>query len=89
MREYAEDNGFEVVKEYTFNESAARGIRKKFNEMMGDVKKDKSIEAILAYRIDRDTRNFADAVAIDNLRLEYDKELHFVHDRLTITKQQV
>ena len=89
MREYAEVHDFEIVKEYTFSESADRGIRKKFNEMMDFVKKNKDIEVILAYRVDRATRNFADAVAMDNLRLEYDKELHFVHDRLVITKQSV
>jgi site-specific DNA recombinase len=89
MREYAEVNDFEIVKEYVFSESADRGIRLKFNEMMDFVKKHKDIEAVIAYRVDRATRNFADAVMMDNLRLEYDKELHFVHDRLVITKQSV
>ncbi|MGH7156532.1 MAG: recombinase family protein [Candidatus Saccharimonadales bacterium] len=89
MREYAELNDFEIVHEYVFSESADAGIRKKFNEMMDDVKKDKDIEAIIAFRVDRATRNFADHVTMDTLRLEYDKELHFVHDRLVITKRSV
>ncbi|HUD07012.1 MAG TPA: recombinase family protein [Candidatus Saccharimonadales bacterium] len=89
MREYAELHDFEVVKEYVFSESADRGIRLKFNEMMDFVKKNKDVEAVIAFRVDRATRNFADAVMMDNLRLEYDKELHFVHDRLVITKQSV
>lgn len=89
MREYADMHDFEVVREYVFSESADAGIRKRFNEMMDDVKKDKSIEAIIAFRVDRATRNFADAVAMDTLRLEHDKELHFVHDRLVITRRSV
>jgi len=89
MREYAELHDFEIVKEYVFSESADRGIRLKFNELMDFAKKNKDIEAIIAYRVDRATRNFADAVLMDNLRLEHNKELHFVHDRLVITKQSV
>ncbi|PIZ61702.1 hypothetical protein COY17_03835 [Candidatus Saccharibacteria bacterium CG_4_10_14_0_2_um_filter_52_9] len=86
MREYAEDKDFEVVHEYVFSESADTGIRKKFNEMMDFVKKNKDVDAIIAFRVDRATRNFADHVAMDILRLEHGKELHFVHDRLVITK---
>jgi DNA invertase Pin-like site-specific DNA recombinase len=86
MRDYAENNDFEVVNEYVFSESADKGVRKKFNEMMDFVKKQPDVKAIIAFRVDRATRNFADHVAMDNLRLEYDKELHFVHDRLVIKK---
>jgi DNA invertase Pin-like site-specific DNA recombinase len=87
MREYAEMNGFDVVHEYVFSESADAGIRKKFNVMMTFVRKHKDVEAIIAYRVDRATRNFSDHVALDNLRSEQGTELHFVHDRLVITKQ--
>ena len=87
MRDYADTNGFEVVREFVFSESADLGIRKKFNEMMEYVKKHSDIEVIIAFRVDRATRNFADAVTMDTLRAEYDKELHFVYDRLVITKQ--
>lgn len=89
MREYAEDKDFEVVKEYKFSESADTGIRKKFNEMMDFVRKNKDVDAIIAFRVDRATRNFADHVAMDTLRSVYDKELHFVHDRLVITKRSI
>ena len=39
MREYAELHDFEVAKEYVFSESADRGIRLKFNELIDFVKK--------------------------------------------------
>ena len=89
MREYADLHDFEIVHEYVFSESADMGIRKKFNEMMDFVKKHKDVEAIIAFRVDRATRNFADHVTMDNLRTEYDKELYFVHDRLVITARSV
>lgn len=89
LQEYAKENGFEVVREFVFSESADRKIRTKFNEMTDFVKKDPDIKAIIAFRVDRITRNFRDAVEMDNLRLDHDKELHFAYDRLVIDKQSV
>ncbi len=89
LQEYAKENGFEVAREFVFSESADRKIRTKFNEMTDYVKKDPEIKAIIAFRVDRITRNFRDAVEMDNLRLDYDKELHFAHDRLVIDKKSV
>lgn len=75
----------EIVKEFVFQESAGQKIRKNFDEMMEFVTKKKEIEAILAYRVDRMTRNFRDAVSLETLRLEQEKELHFVYNRLVLT----
>ncbi len=86
LRKYAQENGFNVVKEFKFSESADRKIRKRFNEMLNFVKENDDIKAVITYRVDRITRNYRDAVAIDDLRLEYDKEIHFVYDRLVIGK---
>lgn len=89
LREYATKNGFEVVKEFVFSESADRKIRTKFNEMTDFVKENDDIKAIITYRVDRITRNFRDAVLIDELRLEHDKEIHFVYDHFSISKSTV
>lgn len=89
LRDYASDHDFEVVKEFVFSESADRKIRTKFNEMITFVKADPEIKAIIAFRVDRITRNFRDAVEMDNLRMDYNKELHFAHDRLVITQKSV
>lgn len=83
LRDYARDNGFEIDSEFVFSESADRKIRTKFNEMITYVKNNPKIEAIIAYRVDRITRNYRDAVLIDDLRSEHHKEIHFVHDRLS------
>lgn len=89
LRDYAKENGFDVEKEFVFSESADSKIRKKFNEMISFAKKSKEIKAIICYRVDRITRNFRDAVLIDELRLEHGKEIHFVHDRLVICKDTI
>ncbi|TSC97814.1 MAG: Cassette chromosome recombinase B, partial [Candidatus Peregrinibacteria bacterium Greene1014_49] len=71
-------------KEFCFQESAGHKIRKRFDEMIGYVKEHDEVGAILAFRVDRTTRNFRDAVALDNLRIEENKELHFVYNRLVL-----
>lgn len=89
LKDYADKMGFEVVKEFVFQESADRKIRKKFNEMIEFVRKNDEVKAIITFRVDRITRNFRDAVLIDELRLDYDKEIHFVYNRLVINKKSM
>jgi site-specific DNA recombinase len=89
LRDYAQGRGLEVEREFVFSESAGYKIRKKFDEMVEYVKANNSIEAIIAYRVDRITRNFRDAVLIDELRLDYNKEIHFVYNKLVISKDTV
>lgn len=89
LRTYAHDHSFDVVREFRFQESADKRRRKKFQEMIDFVRKDKSINAIIGFRVDRLTRNYRDQVVLDELRESHGKELHFVHDRLVITAQSV
>jgi len=89
LRDYAKEHSISIVKEFVFHESAGSKIRKCFDEMMEYSKQNNDIRHILAFRVDRMTRNYRDAVAIDILRTEHDKELHFVHDRLALTVDSV
>jgi len=86
MRRYAEQEGIVIVKEFTFSETADDKMRKKFHEMITFAKRHPDVQAVIAYRVDRITRNYRDAVVCDDLRKDYDKELHFVYDRLVIRK---
>lgn len=85
LREYAKDHGIEVVEEFVFQETASQKLRKKFDEMIEFVKANDEVKIIIGFRVDRLTRNYRDAVEMDVLRTEYDKELHFVSDRLVLT----
>jgi site-specific DNA recombinase len=89
LRNYAKESNFEVAKEFVFHESAGHKIRRNFDELMDYIKQNADVKGILAFRVDRMTRNFRDAVALDTLRTEHDKELHFVHDRLVLTGDSV
>lgn len=84
LQDYARENGFEIDREFIFSESADKKIRTKFNEMITYVKSRQDIGVIIAYRVDRITRNYRDAVLIDDLRSEHQKQIHFVYDRLVI-----
>ena len=89
LRDYAKNKGFEVKHEFVFSESADYKIRKKFDEMVDYVKANEEIKNIIVYRVDRATRNFRDAVLIDDLRLNHGKEIHFVYDHLIIRKDSM
>lgn len=89
LHSYAVDNGIEIVKEFRFQESADHKIRTRFRELISFVKAHKQVTCIVGYRVDRMTRNYHDHVLLDELRLTGGKELHFVHDRLVISKETV
>jgi site-specific DNA recombinase len=86
LQNYARTQGFEIDQEFVFSETAGLKIRKKFEEMVDYIKKKSDVKIIIAYRVDRITRNFRDAVLIDELMKDHNKEVHFVDDRLVIDK---
>lgn len=85
LRKYAEARGFEIAKEFTFSESAGSKIRKKFEEVIAHIRKHK-IQVLLCENVDRATRNFKDAVDLDEMRKNEDLEIHFVKDGFFINK---
>lgn len=58
LRDYIASKGYEIDKEFTFQETASQKLRKQFDEMVRYIKSDPEIIAIVAIRIDRLTRNF-------------------------------
>ncbi len=87
LRDYAQKNGFEVVKEFTVAESAKREGRKCFNEMMEFLNKNQDVKIILCEKVDRQSRNFKDVVLLDDwLAGDQTREVHFVKQNLVISK---
>ena len=85
--EYAKKNNIEVLAEYAISETGSEyKLRAKFNEMVAFVKRRKDITDVISFRVDRITRNFRDAVAIDELRTSYGKVIHCIDDRLVLTE---
>ncbi|MBR3353276.1 recombinase family protein [Candidatus Saccharibacteria bacterium] len=87
IREYAKKEGLEVIAEFTAGESGgSEKERKKFNEMVNFVEKNKEIGNIVVYRVDRATRNFKDAVRIKDLCDNRNVKLHCVDERLVLER---
>jgi len=86
LREYAKRKDFEIAEIFSFSESAGDKIRKKFEEVMAYIKSHKDIKVLLCENVDRATRNFKDAVDLDEMRKDEDLEIHFVQDGFFINK---
>lgn len=86
LREYAEKKGFEVIKEFSFSESAGTKIRKKFEDVLAFLKSQKEMPVLLCQNVDRVTRNFRDAVDLDDMRINHGLEIHFVQDGFVLSR---
>lgn len=87
FKTYADDKGFSITRKFSISESASgKKQRKVFNEMLDYVKK-KNIMIIICEKVDRLTRNFRDAVAINDwLEENYERQAHLVKDSLILHK---
>jgi len=86
LQEYAKKKDFKIVETFSFSESAGDKIRKKFEEVMKYLKDHKDIKVLLCENVDRATRNFRDAVDLDEMRKNEGLEIHFVQDGFFINK---
>ncbi|TET67481.1 MAG: hypothetical protein E3J56_12800, partial [Candidatus Aminicenantes bacterium] len=83
-REYCEKKGLNVIKEFTFDESATADKRKKFEEAIKLIKTSSEAIAVVADRVDRFQRGWKETVEFDDLRRDGKVELHFVRQGLTL-----
>ncbi len=85
MREYAKEHNLEIVREYKVSETGGRyKKRKKFDEMIEYVKESDFVTDIIAFRVDRITRNYYDSVVVEDMRSKYHKRIHFVDDNFIL-----
>lgn len=85
LKEYAFKKDIKIAKQFTISESASgKQIREKFSEMV-DYVKDKNIKIILVEKVDRLTRNFKDAILVNDwLEQDTSREVHFVKQNLVL-----
>ncbi len=86
LREYAEENKFQIVKLFRGNESAKAPGRKMFNSMLKYCKGNE-IEDILVESYDRLHRNKEDEVTIDKF-VKSGGNIHRVGERIIQSKDQ-
>lgn len=86
LQEYAKRKDFEIAETFSFSESAGDKIRKKFEEVIAYIRAHKDTKILLCENVDRATRNFKDAVDLDEMRKNEGLEIHFVQDGFYINK---
>jgi len=86
LQHYAETKGFDVISTYSITEQSSKGgKRKKFNEIVRQIKESSTKIALVSDSSDRLLRNFKDSIVIDALRIEEKVELHFLRENLILT----
>ena len=70
LREYAQKEGFEVIREFIDVETAKQAGRTSFAEMVKYIEDTPSFKVVLVEKTDRLYRNFRDYVTIDDLMRE-------------------
>lgn len=67
LREYAHRNNLKIIKEFIVPESASgKQERKKFKEMLSYLEEHAQVKHLVCEKVDRITRNFQDALYLDN-----------------------
>jgi DNA invertase Pin-like site-specific DNA recombinase len=85
LKQYTERKGFKIDKIFSISESAS-GKRQRdiFNEMLDYAKRNR-LKIIVCEKVDRLTRNFKDAVMIDEwLEKDDERQVHLVKDTLVL-----
>lgn len=65
--QFAQENQFEIVKEFREVQSAGKGGRKQFTAMVAEIRKRSDIAGIIFHDVDRSSRNFSDWATIESL----------------------
>lgn len=87
-RDYAERKGFTVIKSFSFDESAYKDKREKFDQTIKFIEDQKEGVSVCMDKIDRLSRNVFDkrVSKLHDLAINGKIELHFVSDNLVIHK---
>lgn len=87
LRDYCERNNYVVLEEFRVVETASKAMqRKTFNRMLKFLT-DENVYKLIVEKTDRFSRNFKDAVAIDEwMHGDEDRALHAVKENLIVHK---
>lgn len=86
LRRYAQQNGFNVLHEFSEAETAKKAGRDQFTAMVSFLKKRKMPTAILVEKTDRLLRNLDDYVLIENVVRQCNTEIHKVKENMVINR---
>lgn len=83
---YCKDNGLKVIARYSIDESSTHGDRAVFHEMINFAAKCEGKVSIVVAYVDRLQRLPEDSYYVESLRRSGKVEIHFIKERLIITK---
>lgn len=83
LREHAQMSGFAVAGEYVDVETAKQSGRTSFGEMIGFLRKHRTVQTILVEKTDRLYRNLKDWVTVDEL----EAEVHLVKEGVVLSRE--
>ncbi len=88
LKEYADKKNLKLLKKFSVPESASgKQERRLFNELIDYIFAHKEIKIVICEKVDRISRNFKDAVKIqDWLNEDEERQIHFVKQNLIIHK---
>lgn len=84
--QYCKDKGLKVIARYSIDESSTHGNRAVFHEMIDFAAKCTGKVAIVVAYVDRLQRLPEDSYYVESLRRSGKVEIHFIKERLIITK---
>ena len=85
MREYCERKSIPIKSEYEIDESSTKDERKKFEQVIEEIKQSKEKVALVIETIDRLQRSFRESVILDDLRKQDKVEIYFLRENLVIS----
>ena len=85
-QKYIKNLGINKFEVYTLEESSSRGNRKKFLQMINDIKTCDGCTALVFTKVDRLLRRFIEVPELDKLRQQGKIQLHAVKNNLVLTK---
>src|SRR3989344_3519279 len=88
LKEYSKNKDFLLIKNFSVPESASgKQERKLFNGLLEYLFNHPEVKIVICEKVDRITRNFKDAVKLDDwLNEDEERQLHFVKQNLIIHK---
>ena len=85
-RDCAIKKELKIKSEYQFDESSLKDQRKKFEQVVEEIKKSKERVALIVETVDRLQRSFKESVLLDELRKQDKLEINFIRENLLIHK---
>ncbi len=86
LRQYADRNNFQIIKQFTAIESSTKGERPEFMRMIDFIKAQKEKIALVVDTVDRLQRSFKETPVLNELFEKDILELHFVKESNVLNK---